>query len=81
MNLLLVEDNDEDAELLSHMLSQEHIGTIAARAGSLQDARALLSDSNKIDLILLGLDLPDSRGLSTIMRIHSLTSRICPWTI
>ncbi|MFA6134134.1 MAG: response regulator [Phycisphaerae bacterium] len=71
IRILLVEDNPGDVRLLEHALWQvPRIVTKVSRADSVAALRALLA-KEAFDVILLDLDLPDSRGLSTV---HSATA-------
>lgn len=75
-SLLLIEDNDGDADLFREYLidypyRQFHI----TRATSLGQALAMLA-TGPSDLIVSDLVLPDSSGISTIARIHDAAPRI-----
>lgn len=69
MKLLLIEDNDDHAELV-----QRHLGRMkpppgeVQRTGRLSDGIAQLAD-REFDVILLDLSLPDSEATQTLSRI------------
>jgi serine phosphatase RsbU (regulator of sigma subunit) len=66
IRILLVEDTPEDVQLLEHYLWQvrnlryrlSHVGQLEAMKGVLR--------TEKFDVLVLDLNLPDSRGLSTL---------------
>lgn len=66
LEILLVEDNPGDAQLLEHSLKQvrnlEYTIRHVDRLGGLGEALK----SGSIDVLLLDLNLPDSRGLATV---------------
>jgi two-component system, cell cycle sensor histidine kinase and response regulator CckA len=67
--VLLVEDNPGDARLLQMMLSTATESQfIVETAETLQEGLAALR-RNKFDLILLDLNLPDSRGIQTVRTV------------
>ncbi len=71
IKVLLIEDNPGDAHLVRRYLGGELAGEI-----ELEHANrvAIGLDSlrrNGIDLVLLDLNLPDSRGLATFEKVHS----------
>jgi len=66
ITVLLVEDNPGDARLVREMM--EEAGTNRFRlvqAGRMAEAQALLAEGT-FEVLLLDLDLPDSRGLDTL---------------
>jgi diguanylate cyclase (GGDEF)-like protein len=69
MKILLVEDDSDDAELLRATLLQ-HNGSVAiARTSALKDAVSAL-DSERFDVVLLDLNLPDGRGAECVAKIQ-----------
>ena len=69
MHVLLVEDDDADAELLDVQLSGlKPPPASVVRAARLSDAIERLSDGG-VDLILLDLSLPDSQGMHTLSAV------------
>jgi len=73
--VLLVEDDDGDALLLQRLLSGQRHGSFDIRgAGSLSAALQAAAQGG-IDVVLLDLGLPDSRGLDTFLRLHEAAAR------
>lgn len=73
MHVLLVEDSDEDARVLDALLQESGYST--ARAGSLADAIAMLR-TERFDVILLDLGLPDSESDATLERLRKVTTTV-----
>lgn len=82
--LLLVEDSDADARLISEALREIVEGGLTdppnmmikvRRASTLREAQIALRD-DAFDLVLLDLSLPDSESLHTYIRL----ARVSPWT-
>lgn len=70
INLLLVEDNaDETALIKEQLLHAKNISFNISSVDRLDVTLARLAEGN-IDLIMLDLTLPDSRGLDTFMKVH-----------
>ena len=65
--LLLVEDHALVRESLLLMLAQRLPGLHTREAGTLAEAMAALALEPDIDAVVLDLDLPDSRGLDTLL--------------
>jgi diguanylate cyclase (GGDEF)-like protein/PAS domain S-box-containing protein len=66
--LLLVEDNEGDARLLSEMLKEHaHPATSVSHVASIRDAEDHLA-RYVVDIILLDLGLPDAQGLEALRR-------------
>jgi len=63
--LLLVEDNPADARLVRELLRDCRVAYEVVHAGRLEDALELAA-TQPVDVILLDLTLPDSRGLDTV---------------
>ncbi|MGB8699372.1 MAG: response regulator [Thermosynechococcaceae cyanobacterium] len=69
--LLLLEDNEADACLLIEMLEEsDEQAWHMVRAKCLSQALAQLNQT-RFDVALLDLSLPDSKGLETLVRIHT----------
>lgn len=68
MNILIIEDNPLDAKILSKMLltdpqfEVEKVDTLSAGLDRLKQ--------NYTDLVLLDLNLPDSRGITTFYKVY-----------
>lgn len=73
VRLLLVEDNPRDARLVEIALSETGLRVELHRAESLAQAQARLGG---MDLILLDLGLPESRGLPTLQALLPSAGRI-----
>ena len=73
--VLLVEDSPADADLIQEMLAADgSAGFQVAWVGSMTEA-ADHADSQRVDAILLDLNLPDSQGLATVTACCSLCDR------
>ena len=71
ITILLVEDDADDAERIRQMLAQVHGGSILLlRADRLTSALEIIGQGG-VNLIMLDLSLPDSRGLEAMARIQS----------
>ncbi len=71
IKLLLIEDNDDYAELMKRRLTGEDPGTfLTERVSDLQTGIARLSQGG-IDLVLLDLTLPDSHGIDTLIQLQN----------
>ncbi|MBF8277413.1 MAG: response regulator [Candidatus Brocadiaceae bacterium] len=70
---LLIEDNKTHVDLIMDLLSEsKRIKTSLETAGSFQQAQQLIQ-TNKYDLILADLSLPDSRYHETLKKLVKLT--------
>jgi len=82
-NLLLIEDNIVNVEFFEALLinlsseaDQTHLLEFKVQhAFTLEEAEAKIR-SERFDLILLDLNLPDSRGIDTFKEVHKLNTRI-----
>lgn len=69
VKILLVEDNDADARLISEYLTTSNPASFEVkRAKNLSDAIKVVQ-GKQVDVALLDLDLPDSRGLETLIAV------------
>ena len=69
--ILLVEDSESDCELFAaQLLTDGHFPCELTFARSLASA-CLTASNDKLDAIVLDLNLPDSRGLETCRSIHA----------
>lgn len=73
--VLLVEDSAGDAELTCESLARAPAQAFEVlRAASLAESLLLLS-ARTVDLVILDLNLPDSRGVDTVRRIRVVLSQ------
>jgi signal transduction histidine kinase len=71
LNILLVEDNPGDVRLIQEILRESTISTFrVTSAGTLAEGLERLARGG-IDVVLLDLSLPDSRGLDTFRALHT----------
>jgi len=68
MNILVIDDDDGDIRMVALALKQAHLDYTLSTAGTLAEGMARLRRRG-IDLVLLDLGLPDSRGLETVDRV------------
>jgi PAS domain S-box-containing protein len=69
--LLLIGDNPGDARLIREYLAEEKAGRFDLEsAGRLSTGLSLLEEE-RIDLVLLDLGLPDSKGFATFAAVHA----------
>ena len=68
LKILLIEDNEEDAELIQLMLKACE-GPVLKNADSVSSGLKFLEEE-PFDVLLLDLGLPDSNGLDAIQRIQ-----------
>jgi DNA-binding NarL/FixJ family response regulator len=71
LHLLLVEDDEGDAFLVSELLKEEDPSIVVRHVRSLADAVASL-DSEAPDCVLLDLGLPDATGLGALERLRAV---------
>jgi len=69
-SILLVEDSYEDAELLQFQLESLKDGDLVLKHCDCLAVALEVLQHGGIDLILLDLSLPDSTGISTVVKIH-----------
>ncbi|MCI0563042.1 MAG: response regulator [Nitrososphaera sp.] len=76
IKVLLIEDSAEDVRILQEVLAQELSGLFEVlHEGSLSKGLSRLEEGN-IDLILLDLVLPDSRGIDTLVKVREKAARV-----
>lgn len=73
LHVLIVEDDEPDAELVEELLRSEVPGVTVNIAHRLGDALLRLRD-DPIDCVLLDLGLPDSQGMETIRALRGARS-------
>lgn len=72
---LLVEDNPDDADVLSETLREAHAPVQLTTVETLREALAELAHT-RFDVVLLDLSLPDSQGLQTVERALERTEGV-----
>lgn len=76
LRVLLIEDNPDDADLLRERLAESRGDRVTlVVAETLREGVAYL-DRGPVDLLLLDLSLPDSRGLETVTRAFAHAPRV-----
>jgi two-component system, cell cycle response regulator len=76
INVLLVEDNDVDAQLTQDLLSEWSMEEfLITRAKTLGEGLRLLG-RERFDAVLLDLSLPDAFGLPTVREVHATSPTI-----
>ncbi len=76
LRILLVEDNPGDARLMQEMLAETGESQISIIVTDRVAASVGCLAQGDVDLILLDLSLPDSEGLDTLRRMHSIAPTI-----
>lgn len=71
IDVLIVEDNDADADLLREYLSENRGGSFRTVCTHRLSAALQTVSARSYDLILLDLNLPDSAGLETLKRMRT----------
>jgi len=69
MKILLVEDDSDDAEFLRLSLSQ-HNGSVSVTRTSLLSEAVTALETDRFDVVLLDLNLPDGRGAECVEKIQ-----------
>jgi diguanylate cyclase (GGDEF)-like protein/PAS domain S-box-containing protein len=81
INILLIEDNQDEAELIQGFLSSVQVFSYnLLHCDCLSDGIQALNDDcqngSDIDVVLLDLHLPDSRGMETFIRVNTTVPNI-----
>ncbi len=71
LKVLLVEDNPADAALFEETIKEQSLGAIQIYMSSTLKEALDTIKSNQIDIVLLDLNLPDSRGEETLTKLLS----------
>jgi serine phosphatase RsbU (regulator of sigma subunit) len=74
LRLLLVEDDDGDAFLVTELLADADVDVIRCR--SIAEARVMLESGRGPDCVLLDLGLPDAAGLDALTGIREMAPEI-----
>ena len=75
LTVLLVEDSRVDAQVAVRLLRQTSPSSTVIHASRLAEALEYLEESS-VDVVLLDLALPDSRGLGTLDRVHEAAPHV-----
>lgn len=76
IRILLVEDNPGDARLIREMLKEVNSATLELTCADCLEVALHAVTSGLFSIILLDLNLPDSAGIETFIRIHEMTPDI-----
>ncbi|ULA68670.1 MAG: PAS domain S-box protein [Nitrospira sp.] len=71
MHVLLIEDNEDDAELIRDALCEQSPHDIVLTWGDRLDTGLLKLIESQVDAVLVDLSLPDSQGLETLDRVRA----------
>lgn len=71
MHVLLIEDNEDDAELIRDALCEQSPHDIVLSWGDRLDTGLLKLTAGHVDAVLVDLALPDSQGLETLDRVRA----------
>ena len=76
MRILFIEDNEDDALQARELLAQSPDGDFSLEwVQSLSDALKKL-ETEKFDIVLTDLGLPDSQGLNTVRQLQAKASQL-----
>jgi CheY-like chemotaxis protein len=73
LNILLVEDHRDTAQVMSRLLTK--MGHHVDVAGSVRDALRKAADDDSFDVVISDLGLPDGSGLDLMRQLTGLTAR------
>ena len=76
IRILLVEDNPGDTRLIREMLNEVNSATIELSCAECLEVALHAVASGPFTIILLDLNLPDSAGIETFVRMHDMTPDI-----
>ena len=71
--VLIVEDDEETLELLAQTLSKEGYRTLMAQDGT---QAIQIASTNRLDLVVLDLNLPDTAGIEVMDELKAIDKRI-----
>ncbi|WP_148207836.1 putative bifunctional diguanylate cyclase/phosphodiesterase [Methylotenera mobilis] len=71
LTILLVEDNPGDIRLVRELLAADQNESFNLVTADRQETALAILDSQDITAILLDIELPDSSGLNTLLKIHA----------
>jgi len=70
LNILLVEDNPGDVDLIREMLTKTGMVTFSVESVARLSTALIRLEDGDIDLVLLDLGLPDSKGIDTLITLR-----------
>lgn len=70
IEVLLIEDNPDDVRILNRFLSQSVVGRFETASVSLLEEALESLEKASFDIIILDLNLPDSGGLDSLVKIN-----------
>ena len=76
IHILLIEDNPGDARLIGEMLAESVGVDFQVKYVNRLEAGLRYLDSGGIDVCLVDLDLPDSKGVDTLAAVRSQSARL-----
>ncbi len=71
MRILLIEDNPGDARLVQEILKEARGNFTISVAEKLDAGFKFLASQEDVDVVLMDLNLPDSRGLETLTKVQT----------
>jgi diguanylate cyclase (GGDEF)-like protein len=71
LTILLVEDNPGDIRLVRELLAADQSQSFTLVTAGRQETALAILESQDITAILLDIELPDSSGLDTLLKIHA----------
>jgi len=74
--VLLIEDNPGDARLIRELLAEGKASSFRLECADRLSAGIEYLASAKVDIVLLDLGLPDSRGFDTFIKVHNSAPQI-----
>jgi diguanylate cyclase len=75
-SVLLIEDNPGDARLIKEMLAEDPAAPFRLNCADRLSHGIEMLSSQKIDLLLLDLSLPDSHGLGTFAEVYAHSPKV-----
>ncbi|NIM59626.1 MAG: diguanylate cyclase [Candidatus Aminicenantes bacterium] len=76
IKVLLIEDNPKDARLIQKMVEEKNWASFDLTCVEKLQAGLKLLSNGGADIVLLDLDLPDSKGLNTFIKVHAQESSV-----
>lgn len=76
IEILIVEDDQGDMLLTVEMLQRSNSSMNITPAHDLSEAIQIAGENSDVDVVLLDLQLPDSRGVETVSRLRSVVADV-----